>query len=83
MNSLQEHDELCPPPSADDDDLTLPRASINKMIKELVSGNKSNTHLFSHQLQLMQFNGFNISVYVFLFGSCIEGAIDTCGQRKS
>ncbi|KAG4078533.1 hypothetical protein HA402_009245 [Bradysia odoriphaga] len=28
------HDELCPP--ADDDDLTLPRASINKMIKELV-----------------------------------------------
>lgn len=30
------HDELCPPP-ADDDDLTLPRASINKMIKELVS----------------------------------------------
>ncbi|XP_055318702.1 protein Dr1 [Sitodiplosis mosellana] len=30
------HDELCPPPSADDDDLTLPRASINKMIKELV-----------------------------------------------
>lgn len=35
MNSP--HDELCPPPSADDDDLTLPRASINKMIKELVS----------------------------------------------
>lgn len=34
MNSP--HDELCPPP-ADDDDLTLPRASINKMIKELVS----------------------------------------------
>lgn len=33
MNSP--HDELCPPP-ADDDDLTLPRASINKMIKELV-----------------------------------------------
>lgn len=29
------HDELCPP--TDDDDLTLPRASINKMIKELVS----------------------------------------------
>lgn len=29
------HDELCPPPS-DDEDLTLPRASINKMIKELV-----------------------------------------------
>lgn len=29
------HDELCPPPS-DDDDLTLPRASLNKMIKELV-----------------------------------------------
>lgn len=29
------HDELCPPPS-DDDELTLPRASINKMIKELV-----------------------------------------------
>lgn len=28
-------DELCPPP-VDDDDLTLPRASINKMIKELV-----------------------------------------------
>lgn len=28
------HDELCPP--TDDDDLTLPRASINKMIKELV-----------------------------------------------
>lgn len=35
MNSPR--DELCPPPSADDDDLTLPRASINKMIKELVS----------------------------------------------
>ena len=31
------HDELCPPPT-DDDELTLPRASINKMIKELVSG---------------------------------------------
>lgn len=30
------HDELCPPPG-DDDELTLPRASINKMIKELVS----------------------------------------------
>lgn len=30
-------DELCPPPT-DDDDLTLPRASINKMIKELVGG---------------------------------------------
>ncbi|XP_055390413.1 protein Dr1 [Condylostylus longicornis] len=28
------HDELCPPP--DDDELTLPRASINKIIKELV-----------------------------------------------
>lgn len=27
--------ELCPPPS-EEDDLTLPRASINKMIKELV-----------------------------------------------
>lgn len=36
MNSP--HDELCPPP-ADDDDLTLPRASINKMIKELVNFN--------------------------------------------
>lgn len=35
MNSP--HDELCPPPPADDDDLTLPRASMNKMIKELVS----------------------------------------------
>ncbi|XP_031622543.1 protein Dr1 [Contarinia nasturtii] len=33
---MNDHDELCPPPSADDDDLTLPRASINKMIKELV-----------------------------------------------
>jgi hypothetical protein len=31
-----EIDELCPIP-AEDDDLTLPRASINKMIKELVS----------------------------------------------
>lgn len=30
------HDELCPPPS-EEDDLTLPRASINKIIKELVS----------------------------------------------
>lgn len=29
------HDELCPPPS-DDEELTLPRASINKIIKELV-----------------------------------------------
>lgn len=29
------NDELCPPPS-EDEDLTLPRASINKMIKELV-----------------------------------------------
>ncbi|XP_059608730.1 protein Dr1 [Phlebotomus argentipes] len=28
-------DELCPPPG-DDDELTLPRASINKMIKELI-----------------------------------------------
>ncbi|GAB0087679.1 Protein Dr1 [Sergentomyia squamirostris] len=28
-------DELCPPPS-EDDELTLPRASINKMIKELI-----------------------------------------------
>ncbi|XP_055694657.1 protein Dr1 [Lutzomyia longipalpis] len=28
-------DELCPPPT-DDDELTLPRASINKMIKELI-----------------------------------------------
>ncbi|XP_014098710.1 protein Dr1 [Bactrocera oleae] len=28
-------DELCPPPT-EDDDLTLPRASINKIIKELV-----------------------------------------------
>lgn len=28
-------DELCPPPS-EDDELTLPRASINKIIKELV-----------------------------------------------
>lgn len=27
--------ELCPPPS-EEDELTLPRASINKMIKELV-----------------------------------------------
>lgn len=34
MNSP--HDELCPPPLSEDDDLTLPRASINKMIKELV-----------------------------------------------
>ncbi|XP_037937688.1 protein Dr1-like [Teleopsis dalmanni] len=30
-----EQDELCPP-STDDDELTLPRASINKIIKELV-----------------------------------------------
>lgn len=29
------NDELCPPPT-EDEDLTLPRASINKMIKELV-----------------------------------------------
>ncbi|XP_030377671.1 protein Dr1 [Scaptodrosophila lebanonensis] len=29
-------DELCPPPSAEDDELTLPRASMNKIIKELV-----------------------------------------------
>uniref|UniRef100_A0A0K8TR38 Protein Dr1 n=1 Tax=Tabanus bromius TaxID=304241 RepID=A0A0K8TR38_TABBR len=29
------HDELCPPPT-DDDDLNLPRASINKIIKQLV-----------------------------------------------
>ncbi|XP_055706615.1 protein Dr1 [Phlebotomus papatasi] len=28
-------DELCPPPN-EDDELTLPRASINKMIKELI-----------------------------------------------
>jgi len=30
------HDELCPPTPTDEDELTLPRASINKMIKELV-----------------------------------------------
>ena len=35
-NMSSPHDELCPPPT-EDDDLTLPRASINKMIKELVS----------------------------------------------
>ncbi|XP_041785797.1 protein Dr1-like [Anopheles merus] len=29
------HDELCPP-NQEDDELTLPRASINKIIKELV-----------------------------------------------
>lgn len=30
------HDELCPPNNPEDDELTLPRASINKIIKELV-----------------------------------------------
>lgn len=28
--------ELCPPPATEEDELTLPRASINKMIKEIV-----------------------------------------------
>lgn len=44
---MNEHDELCPPPSADDDDLTLPRASINKMIKELVYYQILYSHLYS------------------------------------
>ncbi|XP_058833655.1 protein Dr1 [Topomyia yanbarensis] len=30
------HDELCPPNNPEEDELTLPRASINKIIKELV-----------------------------------------------
>lgn len=35
-NNPNEDDEILAPPGEQDDDLTLPRASINKMIKELV-----------------------------------------------
>lgn len=34
MNS--DEDELCPPPGSEEEELSLPRASINKMIKEMV-----------------------------------------------
>lgn len=43
-------DELCPPPT-EDEDLTLPRASINKMIKELVRGRlPCPIHIDTHRL---------------------------------
>lgn len=31
-----DEDELCPPPGSEEEELSLPRASINKMIKEMV-----------------------------------------------
>lgn len=35
MSIVDDNEELCPP-TTEEEELTLPRASINKMIKELV-----------------------------------------------
>lgn len=32
-----EDEDLCPNPNGEEEELTLPRASVNKIIKELVS----------------------------------------------
>lgn len=56
------HDELCPPPT-DDDDLTLPRASINKMIKELVSTMESNWKYSPNVIELNEIvSNYNLQV---------------------
>lgn len=57
---MNDHDELCPPPSADDDDLTLPRASINKMIKELVG---FHTSIFCHYFCIFELSNLNRLIF--------------------
>lgn len=80
-HKMNDHDELCPPPSADDDDLTLPRASINKMIKELVCV------VFMSSLFVDIFvvcsGCLIICVINFFFVFMCAGAVNTSGQRKS
>lgn len=61
-------DELCPPP-VDDDDLTLPRASINKMIKELVS------RKLNHFFMFICFYYLNFSI--------LPGPQYPCSERES
>lgn len=37
MSDIDEQDDLCAPLGVEEEELSLPRASINKMIKEMVS----------------------------------------------